>query len=176
MEPNRPTAEPEAPILVVGRTRPFLDVRWLVDDAEGHLAEDFRGHVLHPVEIACYDRYGRPLDLTLRADDTVRLSVSQAAADPVALRGRLTAVCAEARKAHATVDEENRCDLRELDLPDDDFPELAVAMAKRFGHSREHAVAAHGHGHGPDGNGAGATGPRTGHSGSRLHNFWHAIT
>ena len=148
---------PQSPVIVIGRTRRFLDVRPTIEDAEQHVAVDHADVAIGLDACDFYDGIARPLKPVLREDGTVSFELVPREPKPDELRRRVNDLLRWALQSHdpATLYGESALEDGDLEpLPSEySFARFLDTLDRRF--------------NGDTG------GPR--HVGGRLHNFWHAV-
>lgn len=80
--------QPEPPIFLLAADSTFLDVRRVVQDAEGHLSGEHLGAGRSALDLVCFDGLARPVEARIEGD-RVRLTVSQLMPDVWQLRARV---------------------------------------------------------------------------------------
>ena len=150
-------ARPQPPIVVIGRTCRFLDVRPTVDDAEQHVAVDHADAAIGLDESDYFDGIARPLRPILGVDGAVSFELVPREPNPDELRRLVNDALRWALQAYdpATLHGEIAVEHGDLEpLPDEySFARFLDTLDRRF-----------------NGDPCGRR-----HVGGRLHNFWHAV-
>ena len=156
-QPSQQTAGPQAPVLVVGRHGPFLDVQPTLHAAVDHLA---REHLSGDMQLdACdyFDGLARPLQPVLDDDGALSLVLAQGDPQPDVLRDRVNRLLGSTLQTYvsSTLPFDSQVEEAALEpIPEAyTFARFVDELDARFNRPPLQ--------------------PR--HVAGRLHNFWHAL-